>query len=156
MNEDRSRAIAVIGMAGRFPGAPDLDAYWRNVVSGIGSVSAILEQETVAAGRDATLPRGSKWIGVASTIEGFEEFDAEYFGMSRMEAEILDPQQRVLLECAVNAFDSAGYDPRCFDGAVGVYVGLGFSTYLADNIGSRADIMEKYGRLQLLRGNDRD
>jgi 3-oxoacyl-(acyl-carrier-protein) synthase/pimeloyl-ACP methyl ester carboxylesterase/acyl carrier protein len=156
MNDDRSRAIAVVGMAGRFPGAPDLDTYWRNVVSGIESVATILEPEAGAAGCDATLPHGSKWIGVASTIEGFEEFDAEYFGMSRMEAEILDPQQRVLLECAVNAFDSAGYDPRSFDGAVGVYVGLGFSTYLADNIGSRADIMETYGRLQLLRGNDRD
>jgi 3-oxoacyl-(acyl-carrier-protein) synthase/pimeloyl-ACP methyl ester carboxylesterase/acyl carrier protein len=154
MSEDRSRAIAVIGMAGRFPGAPDLDAYWRNIVTGVESVSTIPRPEAAAA--DAALPRGSKWIGVASTIEGIEEFDAEYFGMSRMEAEILDPQQRVLLECAVNAFDSAGHDPRGFDGAVGVYVGLGFSTYLADNIGSRADIMEKYGRLQLLRGNDRD
>jgi acyl transferase domain-containing protein/pimeloyl-ACP methyl ester carboxylesterase len=156
MTEDRSRAIAVIGMAGRFPGAPDVDAYWRNLISGAESIAALSKSEALAAGCDVTPPGGSKWIGAASTIEGIEEFDAEYFGISRVEAEIMDPQQRVLLECAVNTFDSAGYDPRSFDGAVGVYVGLGFSTYLADNIGSRADIMETYGRLQLLHGNDRD
>jgi phthiocerol/phenolphthiocerol synthesis type-I polyketide synthase E len=152
MNVDRSRAIAVIGLAGRFPGAADIDAFWRNIVSGIESVSPI-SQPAIAAARP---PGGAKWIGMASTIEGIEEFDAEYFGISRAEAEILDPQQRLLLECAVNAFDSAGYDPRRFDGAVGVYAGLGFSTYLVDNIGSRPDIMERYGRLQLLHGNDKD
>ena len=156
MNQDRSRAIAVIGMAGRFPGAPDLDTYWRNLVSGVESVATNLKADLAEPGFDGSLPGGSKWIGAASTIEGFEEFDAEYFGMSRMDVEILDPQQRLLLECAVHAFDSAGYEPRSFEGAVGVYAGVGFSTYLADNIGSRADVMQKYGRLQLLRGNDRD
>lgn len=155
MSEDRSRVVAVIGMAGRFPGAPDVDAYWRNIVSGTESISPVPDKTPIAGG-GLTSPRCSKWIGMASAVEGIEEFDAEYFGMSRMEAETLDPQQRILLECAVHAFDSAGYDARRFDGAVGVYVGVGFSTYLADNIGSRADLLETYDRLQLLHGNDKD
>ncbi|WP_432752377.1 beta-ketoacyl synthase N-terminal-like domain-containing protein [Streptomyces sp. JL2001] len=107
--QDRSAGhIAVIGLACRFPGAGNAEAFWRNLVTGTDSITRVKGPEGVAA-------RG--------LIEDPESFDAGYFGVSPREARIVNPQQRLFLECAVAALEDAGHDPARADAVVGVYGG---------------------------------
>jgi acyl transferase domain-containing protein len=111
--------IAIIGMAGRFPGAPDVDRFWSELLAGKCSVTWLDGQPVEPAESATTVPAGY-------FMTDADRFDAEFFGVSPHEAELMDPQQRVLLECAWTLFESAGYDPAAIDGLVGVFVGGGF------------------------------
>jgi phthiocerol/phenolphthiocerol synthesis type-I polyketide synthase E len=113
-------AIAVIGMALRFPGAPDVARFWDNLVGGV---------ESIAFG-DA--PRGQ--VAAAGVIEDIERFDAAFFGYSHGEAAEIDPQQRIFLECAWSALEAAGHAPRGAPIRAGVYGGASFTTYLLSNL----------------------
>ena len=105
--------IAVIGMAGRFPGAPDLATFWRRLVAGEDSVT-----------RFGTSP-GSGRTPAYGVVDGGDMFDAAFFGCSPRESLMLDPQHRVFLECAWEALEHASVDPRRFPGQIGVYGGSG-------------------------------
>lgn len=127
-----SEAIAIIGLAGRFPGANDIETFWQNLKNGVESISFFQEEELEVADPSwRSKPGYVKAGGVLADIDGF---DARYFGYSPREAEILDPQQRVFLECAVTALEDAGYDPETYPGAIGVYAGQGINTYLINNV----------------------
>ena len=78
---------------------------------------------------------------LTSPYKGAEEFDARFFGFYPREAEILDPQHRVFLECAWEALERAGYDPEAYDGLIGVYGGAGMNTYLLRNLLQNRDIL---------------
>ncbi|MFD3936222.1 type I polyketide synthase [Streptomyces sp. NPDC058611] len=112
--------IAVIGMAGRFPGAADIDEFWANLAAGIESITREVPQ--VFAGG---APDGSDLTYVPSRgrLDGAEWFDADHFGYSAKEAFLIDPQHRVFLECSAAALEDAGQDPDRFPGAIGVYGG---------------------------------
>ena len=156
MSETNARAVAVVGMSVRLPGASDLESYWKNLSAGVRSIVPLTDRELLEAGVTAEQLADPKLVKVAATLPDVECFDAEYFGISRAAAELLDPQQRVLLECAVHAFEHAGHDPGAFSGPVGVYVGAGMSTYLLDNLGSRPDVLRDHGRFSILYANDKD
>ncbi|WP_149179205.1 type I polyketide synthase [Streptomyces sp. TRM49041] len=117
---DDSAFIAVIGMAGRFPGAPDTDAFWSNLTEG---------RDTVTRGTPQLFPGGAPdgsdqtHVPARGLLDRPEWFDAGYFAYSAREALLIDPQHRVFLECAVEALENAGQDPDRFPGAVGVYGG---------------------------------
>jgi phthiocerol/phenolphthiocerol synthesis type-I polyketide synthase E len=122
--------IAVVGMAGRFPGAPDLDAFWRNLVEGVESVSRFSAEELEAAGVPAAEREAPGYVAARGVLQGADRFDAEFFGYFPRDAEMLDPQQRLFLECAWEALESAGVDPFAHRGAAGVFAGAGTNGYL--------------------------
>jgi amino acid adenylation domain-containing protein len=130
-------AVAVIGMALRFPGAADPDRFWTNLVDGVESITTFDDEQVRAAGLDPAAPG---FVPRAGDVAGIEEFDAEFFGYGPLEAELLDPQQRLLLECTADALERAGYDTSRYPGRIGTYVGVGFNDYfwtcLADHEGA--------------------
>ncbi|MEM7351572.1 MAG: amino acid adenylation domain-containing protein, partial [Acidobacteriota bacterium] len=147
--------IALIGMVGRFPGADDLDSFWRNLTRGVESISFFTEDELESSPLhlDASHPSFVKAGGV---VDGIELFDADFFGYSPREAELMDPQHRLFLECAWQALELAGYDASAYSGRVGVYAGSGLNSYLQANLLSDPNLPQVAGTYQLLIGNDKD
>lgn len=125
-------AVAIVGMAGRFPGAPDLRSFWENLRDGVESVAPLDEAEL--AQRDAELRDDPRYVRAAARVTDVDRFDAAFFDIGPNEAAILDPQQRIFLECAWEAFEHAGYEPGAGAGAVGVFAGSSMSTYLVNNL----------------------
>jgi acyl transferase domain-containing protein len=116
--------IAVIGMAGRFPGAKNLEEFWQNLENGVESIPFFSDRELVDAGVNpgqVELPGYVKSCG--SILEDKEYFDAAFFGYKPTEAEVMDPQTRVFLECAWHALEAAGYAPGTYNGLTGLYAG---------------------------------
>ncbi|SLM50075.1 putative Polyketide synthase [Nitrospira japonica] len=132
-DHDREREgldIAVIGIAGRFPGAGDCDAFWRNLRDGVESIATLSEEDLTASGVPARLQRDRTYVKRRGVLEGIDLFDAAFFSVTPREAELMDPQQRLFLECAWETFEHAGYDPQRFQGAIGCYAGSSSSGYL--------------------------
>lgn len=121
---DRS-AIAIVGLACRFPGADDPATFWRNLCDGVESVRVFSDEELVAAGVDPALLRHPNYVRAAPVLTDIEGFDAAFFGYSPREAALTDPQQRIFLEVAWEAFEDAGYQPDGLPGVVGVIAGGG-------------------------------
>ncbi len=147
--------VAVIGLAGRFPKAPDVDALWRNLRAGVDGLTTFDEQELRAAGVPERLLRDPRYVRAGGVLDEAECFDAAFFGLSAREAEVTDPQQRVFLECAWHALEDAGYDPQALRVAVGVYAGVSRSTYL-QHLLSHPELVESVGGFQVSLGNDKD
>lgn len=130
---DGQESIAIIGMAGRFPGAPDIETFWSNLTAGVESVQQLPDGSS--GQRDSALSTHPDFVAAAATLPGIDRFDAEFFGLSAKEAALLDPQQRLMLECAWEAMENAGYAPGGGEaGDVGVFAGAGMSTYLLNNL----------------------
>ena len=148
--------IAVIGMAGRFPGARDVAELWHNLHLGVDSISFFSDEELTAAGLDAGLLADPAFVKAGGVLEDAESFDASFFGLSPREAELMDPQHRVFLECAWEAFENAGYEPTRFGGVIGVYAGAGLNTYLLNNLASERQMEDAAAayRLAVLNGAD--
>lgn len=121
--------LAVIGVACRLPGAHDANQYWQNLVSGIESVHTTSLEEQIALGMPEDEVNDPNFRPVRSTLDDPEYFEAAFFGMSAREAQLRDPQHRLFLELAYNAFEDSGYDPSRFQGDIGVYAGAGESGY---------------------------
>ncbi|OMD47781.1 hypothetical protein BSK56_12765 [Paenibacillus borealis] len=115
--------IAVIGLAGRFPGAADPTSFWRNLREGKESISFFSDEELRAAGIAETLLRDSRYVKAKGMLEDIEYFDAELFHYSPQEAELMDPQLRILHELAWASLEDAGYDPMRYRDAIGLFVG---------------------------------
>ncbi len=147
--------IAVIGMAGRFPGARDVGEFWRNLCAGVESIAVFSEEELAARGVSRALLERPEYVRAAGVVEGEDLFDAAFFGFTPREADILDPQHRLLLECAWEALEDAGYDPRAFRRPIGVYAGSKLSGYLF-NVASNPELVEAVGLLQTAVANDKD
>ena len=144
--DEASQAIGVIGMAGRFPGAPSLGALWENLRSGVESITHFSPQDLEDAfGR--SVQNAPNYVRARSILDGVELFDAEFFNFLPREAELTDPQQRIFLEIAWEALESAGYDPASFPGEIAVYAGSSFNTYLLYHL-----LPDRQG-LEMLTGN---
>ncbi len=149
-------AVAVVGMAGRFPGARDLGELWRNLRGGVESVRFFSNEELVAGGVDGALAARPDYVPAAALLEEGEWFDARFFGMNRRQAEILDPQHRLFLECAVEVLEDAGHSPAGFGGTIGLYGGASWSPYLATNLLPNRELREALGTQVLVLANDKD
>src|SRR5687768_2818359 len=149
-------AIAIIGMAGRFPRARDVEELWRNLRDGVDCVRDLTEEELLAAGHDPGEIRQPNYVRAAAPLDGVELFDAGFFGFSPREAEILDPQQRVFLETAWEALESAGYVSERYPGWVGLFAGMAFPTYFLHNLLPNQELAASVGGFPLLLSNDRD
>ncbi len=152
---NRLKGIAVIGMAGRFPGAKNVAQFWQNLCNGVESISSFSDEELIAQGVDPTCLQDPNYVKAGFVLEDIEMFDASFFGYSPREAEILDPQQRVFLECAWEALENAGYDPKSDNNLIGVYAGGNLSTYLLNNLASHPDLLKSLN-MQIALGNDKD
>src|SRR5436309_9016332 len=149
-------AIAIIGMSGRFPGAQTVEAFWQNVAAGVKSIRFFTMEELAAAGVDTTLLQHPNYVKAGAVLEGFEQFDAAFFGFAPHEAELMDPQHRLFLECAWEALEDAAYDPQTSTGLVGVFGGTGFSSYLMYNLYLNPEIMDWVDPFQASVVNDKD
>ncbi len=138
-NELPPNAIAVIGMAGRFPGANSVTQFWDNLCRGEESITTLSEEALTAAGVSAKTLADPAYVRRAALIDGIDEFDAEYFGMTPYTARMMDPQQRLFLQTAWHAFEDSGYDPATYDGAIGVFGSSTASGYLLHNLMSHRD-----------------
>jgi acyl transferase domain-containing protein/thioesterase domain-containing protein len=148
-------AIAIIGMAGRFPLADDIDQYWENLVAGRECLTEFTADDIVAAG----VPRRSlseERVRSRGVLDGAEWFEPGFFGYSPREAEIMDPQQRVFLEVSWEALEAAGYDSKRAPGPVGVFAGSGINTYFNANVQTRPEILEAFGMFPAVVLNEKD
>ncbi|OJH33931.1 hybrid non-ribosomal peptide synthetase/type I polyketide synthase [Cystobacter ferrugineus] len=138
-DESPLSGIAVVGMAGRFPGAPDVDSFWANLVAGTESISFFSDAELAAAGVPESVRRRPGYVPAKGVLAGVDQFDAGFFGYSPREAQHLDPQQRLMLECAWEALEDAGLDVAKLPEWVGVYVGAGDTSYRFHLLRGHAD-----------------
>nr|WP_199341772.1 type I polyketide synthase [Nostoc punctiforme] len=126
--------VAIIGMAGRFPGAKNITEFWQNLQSGVESISIFTDKELVSAGINPALLNDKNYIKSGSILEDIDLFDAAFFDFNPKEAETTDPQHRVFLECAWEALENAGYDSNRCESRIGVYAGASQNNYLAFNL----------------------
>ncbi len=148
--------IAIIGMSCRFPGAPNIAAFWQNLREGVESISFFSDEELLAAGVEPELLSQPNYVKSKAVLPDVELFDAAFFGFSPKEAKTIDPQHRLFLEISWEALENAGYNPKTFAGEIGVYAGVGMNTYLLNNLYQNRDILDSVGEYQLMIGNDKD
>ncbi|MEV0001655.1 amino acid adenylation domain-containing protein [Micromonospora sp. NPDC050980] len=153
---DSAGDIAIIGMAGRFPGAPDIATFWRNLRGGVESITFWDEDTLRAAGVPQEQLTDPRYVRAGSVLDDIDLFDAGFFGYNAREAALIDPQQRLFLECAWHALEDAGYGPGTTDAAVGVYAASALSTYLLSNVLGGRTISSIAETLELLVTNDKD
>ncbi|WP_084143620.1 hybrid non-ribosomal peptide synthetase/type I polyketide synthase [Methylocapsa acidiphila] len=128
-----STGVAIVGMAGRFPGAADVEALWRNLRDGVESISRFTDAE-LEDSFDRSIRDDPNFVRARAILDGVELFDAGFFGMRPREAALTDPQHRLFLECAWQALEDAGYDPAAYSGAIGVFAGASISTYFLRHV----------------------
>jgi acyl transferase domain-containing protein len=155
-NTDQADGVAVIGMAGRFPKAKNIDEFWQNLENGIDCISFYENEELIESGCDPEAIKNHDYVKAKGEVEDVDMFDASFFGINPREAEVTDPQHRMLLECAWEALEHAGYDSGKFDGSIGVFAGKSMDYYLLLNVYPRIRKEISAGSLQAAIGNDKD
>lgn len=160
MNQTESNknleCIAIVGIAVRMPGAQDVRQFWENLKTGKESISLFSKDEMLEAGVSAEMIDLPNYIAAKGILEGVELFDANFFGIAPREAELMDPQHRVLMECAWAAMEDAGYVPAQYPGRIAVFTSAGMNTYLPVNLMSNPDLLEQVGGFELSIYNDKD
>lgn len=162
-----SKDIAVIGMSCRFPGADDIETFWKNLAAGVESITFFDDNDLLKSGFSRDVFDRPDYVKASPLISDARGFDAEFFGYSARDAELMDPQQRLFLECAWEAFEVAGYDPTTYPGVTGVYAGAAMNTYLLNNVlpnrsmlDSQDDLnvatLDSMGGFMLMVANDKD
>ncbi|MBD2677472.1 MULTISPECIES: type I polyketide synthase [Nostoc] len=147
--------IAIIGLAGRFPGAKNLEEFWHNLQNGVESISFFSDEELLAAGVDPALITNPNYVKANAVLEDAELFDAAFFGFNPRDAEMTDPQHRIFLECAWEALENAGYNSETYNGSIGVFAGSNLSGYLL-NIYFNQNIRNSIDEHQLTIAADKD
>ncbi|MFC6650806.1 beta-ketoacyl synthase N-terminal-like domain-containing protein [Paenibacillus rhizoplanae] len=126
--------IAVIGMAGRFPQSENLEAFWQNLTGGKECISHYSSRELEEAGIDPGILSQPNYVRAKGEIGQLDAFDAAFFGINPKDAELMDPQHRMMLECAWEALEHAGYQSADCGSSMGVFVGKSMSSYLFLNL----------------------
>jgi acyl transferase domain-containing protein/glutamate-1-semialdehyde aminotransferase len=147
---------AIIGMAGRFPGAADVNALWKNISDRVESIVRYSAADLERSGVDPALLGNPEYVPAGAPLDDAECFDAAFFGVNPGEARLMDPQHRVLLECAWAALEDAAIDPATFEGKIGVFAGVARNTYLMHLIASRPEVLETAGEYQTMIASDKD
>ncbi|MFD5066266.1 polyketide synthase, partial [Streptomyces sp. NPDC058394] len=148
------QSVAIIGMSGRFPGAGDVDALWRMVAAGEEGRTDYSDEQLAEAGVPERLLTDPAYVKSGFPVDGFDRFDAEFFGVTRSEAELMDPQHRLLLETAWQALERAGYPAGSFEGRTGVFAGTSGSGYLRERIADAGTDGRISDEIQVAIGND--
>jgi pyochelin synthetase len=154
--ERTTEDIAIIGMAGRFPDADNVEQFWHNVAAGKCAVRNFSNDELLGAGISAEELADPDYVRAGLVLKNMDLFDASFFGFTPRDAEILDPQQRFLLESAVEALELAGYPSEERAGRVGVFVGKGTSLYMLEHLLPNAALLQQFGMMPILNANEKD
>src|ERR1044071_5058619 len=155
MSSSDHEPIAIVGMRGRFPGANDLDQFWKNVAEGVESITVLTPEEMRASGIPDEISHLPGYVNASPVLDGVDLFDAQFFGFSARDASLTDPQHRLFLETAWDALEDAGYDSMSYPGAIGVFGGCELSTYLY-NLYQNLDSLKYIDGMQLMVTNDKD
>ncbi|MBN2530562.1 MAG: amino acid adenylation domain-containing protein [Deltaproteobacteria bacterium] len=147
--------VAVVGMAGRFPGARNLNELWANLCNKVESITRFSMDE-LGPGIEESILNHPNYVPSRGIIEDADKFDAKFFGVSPLEAKSMDPQQRVMLELAWTALENAGYAPDKFPGHIGVFAGVGDNHYYHRNVLCHPDVVENVGHVIVGYGNEKD
>jgi acyl transferase domain-containing protein len=153
--EDAIEQIAVIGLAGRFPGAKNIEKFWQNLRNGVDSISRFTDQELESLGIDPAVLSNPNYVRAKGELEDIELFDALFFGFSPREAEIMDPQHRIFLESAWEALENAGYDSATYPDPIGVFAGASMNDYVF-NVYSKEETNDTADIYQKMIGNEKD
>ncbi|HEX5107391.1 MAG TPA: type I polyketide synthase, partial [Vicinamibacterales bacterium] len=149
--------IAIVGMAGRFPGAGNVDELWTNLVASRESVSFFTDDEIAGAGLDpAALRQRGQYVAARGILTDADCFDAAFFGINPTEATVIDPQQRLFLETCWAGLEHAGYAPNQIEDVVGVFAGASFNTYYLHALHPRPSLRELIGSDLVMFGNEKD
>ncbi|HEV2146753.1 MAG TPA: type I polyketide synthase, partial [Longimicrobiaceae bacterium] len=153
-SDEYAEAVAIVGIAGRWPGAESVAEFWENLRQGVESVSFFSEEEV--EGVTPETAADPAYVKAKGIIRDPEWFDAGFFDVAPQEAAVMDPQHRVFLECAWSALEDAGYDASRYDGRVGVFGGMSINTYMLMNLALNPDAVRAAGQFQALIGNAND
>ncbi|MDN3548282.1 polyketide synthase [Mucilaginibacter aquaedulcis] len=154
-DHNTNRDVAIIGMAGRFPGANTIDEFWQLLSEGRETTSFFSDEEI-----DENIPDSIKndpaYVKARGIIDKADEFDAEFFGFNPRAAELMDPQQRIFLELAWEVLEKTGHLPQHYSGLVGVFAGCGYNTYYNNNVLTNPELVERTGHFQVRLLNEKD
>lgn len=154
--DQRALHVAIVGMSGRFPGSETLEKFWKNLRDGVECVSFLSDEDLKTLGVPRATGRKKHFVKAAALLDNIQQFDAEFFGYPPREAELMDPQHRIFLECAWEALEFAGYEPETYPGLIGVYAGTSLSSYLLYNVLSNMPDMHSERNFEAMIGNDKD
>jgi len=146
----KNKDVAIIGMACRFPGANNIDQFWSNLCNGVESIDWFEDREMINSGVDRELVDNPDYVKASPILEDIAGFDANFWGFSPKEAQLLDPQQRLFLECAWESLEDAGYDSFTYQGDISLYGGAATNTYLLNNIYPNRHSIDDKNSLQVL------
>ncbi|MEM1255614.1 MAG: beta-ketoacyl synthase N-terminal-like domain-containing protein [Cyanobacteria bacterium P01_H01_bin.21] len=152
IEQARNEQVAIVGMAGRFPGADSLEEFWNLLVQGETGIRMLSEAELLAAGVSASTFKQPNYVPAYASFSDPTQFDARFFGYSSREAELIDPQHRVFLECAWTALEDAGYDSQQYNGTIGVYSGAALNRYVV-NLHSNPAVRDSTDPVQVVVSN---
>ncbi|MCL1123236.1 type I polyketide synthase [Shewanella surugensis] len=147
--------IAIIGMSARLPGASNVNEFWANLIDGVESISTFSKEELRESGIDEALIASPSYVPRRGIIGDAKHFDAQFFDFTPRDAETLDPQHRVFLECCWHAFEDAGYVPEQYPGKVGVFGGTGTAWHL-NEVNSHPDVHQYASGTSIVTNNDKD
>ena len=152
-SDELMEGIAIVGMAGHFPGATNIQSFWQNLKDGVESLSLFTDEELIAAGVSPELVNDSNYVKVGGILEDIDLFDAAFFDLNPKEVEVTDPQHRLFLECAWEALENAGYDSTKCESRIGVYAGASLNNYLSFDLNN--DQLGSGKSYQKMIGNDK-
>lgn len=153
---EAENTIAIIGMSGRFPGASDTGQYWDNLKHGRETITFFTDEMLRESGIAEEKLRSPNYVKASPILDGIDKFDYQFFGMSKREADLLDPQHRLLLMCAWEALEDAGYVAESYPGLVSLFAGCGFNSYLVNEILPRRDELSEEELQMVLQANSND
>ncbi len=148
--------IAIIGLAGRFPGAENIEEFWELLKNGVEAVTFFTDEELIEAGVDPALVKDPNYVKSRAIIKDEDKFDARFFDFFPREVEMMDPQHRLFLETAWTALENAGYHADNYDGLIGLFGGVSLNTYLYSYLMSQKGFISSAEGYQLSIGNDKD
>ncbi|MDO6470697.1 non-ribosomal peptide synthetase/type I polyketide synthase [Maribacter sp. 1_MG-2023] len=154
-NKNQSNDVAIVGMAGRFPGVNTIDEFWDVLKNGKETISFFTKEE-LDQSIPASLRNDPLYVAARGVVPSAKKFDARFFGLTPKLAEAMDPQQRLFLELAWEALEESGHLPEHYTGRVGVYAGTGTNTYYKKNVLPNSEVVESIGQLQLDTVNEKD
>ncbi|MCC5601617.1 type I polyketide synthase [Nostoc favosum] len=146
--------IAIVGMAGRFPRAKNLEEFWQNLRNGVESISVFTDEEIILDGIAPVILSDANYVKASAVLEDVDLFDASFFSFNPKEAQVTDPQHRLFLECASVALENAGYDSTRYTSRIGVYAGASLNNYYSLDL--NRDRLGSAQCYQTVIGNDKD
>jgi amino acid adenylation domain-containing protein len=154
-DKSANQDVAIIGMAGRFPGANTIDEFWQLISEGR-ETTRFFNADEIDSSIPASVKNDPAYVKARGIIDKADEFDAAFFGFTPRNAELVDPQHRVFLEIAWEVLEKTGYLPQKYTGSVGVFAGCGYYTYYNNNVLANPEIVTRTGHFQVRLLNEKD